>query len=45
MSTNRSKDRSPLCSFAFADGRQRRTPRRIGHPYLSAFHAVCFGGS
>ncbi len=24
MSTNRSKDRSSLCSFTFADGRQRR---------------------
>ncbi len=25
MSTNRSKDRSSLCSFTFADGRQCRT--------------------
>jgi hypothetical protein len=39
MSTNRSKDRSSLCSFTFADGRQCRTPRRAGHPYLCAFHA------
>ncbi len=39
MSANRSKDRSPLCSFTFADGRQCRIPRRVGHPYLCAFHA------
>jgi hypothetical protein len=39
MSTNRSKDRSSLCSFTFADGRHCRTPRRDGHPYLCAFHA------
>ncbi len=48
MSTNRSvdrsavtrqNDRSSLCSFTFADGRQCRTPRRDGHPYLCAFHA------
>jgi hypothetical protein len=38
MSTNRSKDRSSLCSFTFADGRQCRTPR-AAHPYLCAFHA------
>src|SRR6266478_5422560 len=38
MSTNRSKDRSDLCSFTFADGRQCRTPR-AAHPYLCAFHA------
>jgi hypothetical protein len=35
----RQKDRSSLCSFTFADGRQCRTPRRDGHPYLCAFHA------
>jgi hypothetical protein len=36
MSTNRSKDRSSLCSFMFVDG----------HPYLCVFHAVsCSGGS
>ncbi len=35
MSTNRSKDRSSLCSFTFADGRQGRTPR-AAHPYLCA---------
>jgi hypothetical protein len=50
MSSNRSvdpdlvgvthkKDRSSLCSFTFADGRQCRTQRRDGHPYLCAFHA------
>ncbi len=48
MSTNRSvdrfavthkKDRSGLCSFTFADGRQCRTPRRAGHPRLCFFHA------
>src|SRR6266851_3020697 len=38
MSTHRSKDRSSLCSFTFADGRQCRTPR-AAHPYLCAFHA------
>jgi len=38
MSTNRSNDRSSLCSFTFADGRQCRTPR-AAHPYLCAFHA------
>ena len=27
MSTNRSKDRSSLCSFTFVDGVQCRTPR------------------
>jgi len=39
MSTNHSKDRASLCTFTFADGRQCRTPRRNGHPYLCAFHA------
>src|SRR5258706_16360207 len=37
--SNRSKDRSSLCSFTFADGRRCRTPRRDTHPYLCAFHA------
>ena len=37
--SNRSKDRSSLSAFTFADGRQCRTPRRPGHPYLCAFHA------
>jgi hypothetical protein len=39
MPKNRSKDRSSLCSFTFADGRQCRTPRRSGHPHLCFFHA------
>jgi hypothetical protein len=39
MSTNRSKDRSSLCSFMFVDGRHCRIPRRVDHPYLCAFHA------
>jgi hypothetical protein len=39
MSAKRPKDRSGLCSFTFADGRQCRTPRSAGHPYLCAFHA------
>ena len=33
------KDRSGLCAFNFADGRQCRTPRRSGHPHLCYFHA------
>jgi hypothetical protein len=33
------KDRSGLCAFTFADGRQCRTPRRSGHPHLCYFHA------
>ena len=33
------KDRSGLCSFTFADGRQCRTPRRAGHSHLCFFHA------
>ena len=37
--SNRSKDRSSLCAFTFADARQCRNPRRAGHPYLCAFHA------
>ena len=39
MSTNRSKDRSGLCAFIFADGRRCRTPRRSGYLHLCAFHA------
>ena len=39
MSTNRSKDRSSLCSFTFVDGRHCRIPRQAGHPHLCAFHA------
>src|SRR5258708_21209677 len=39
MSTIHPKDRSRLCAFTFADGRQCRTPRRSGHPHLCYFHA------
>src|SRR5690349_11962843 len=37
--SNRSKDRSSLCSFTFVEGRHCRIPRQVGHPYISAFHA------
>src|SRR6266852_3758451 len=37
--SNRSKDRSSLCSFTFVDGRHCRIPRQAGHPSLCAFHA------
>jgi hypothetical protein len=33
------KDRSRLCAFTFADGRQCRTPRRSGHQHLCHDHA------
>jgi len=33
------KDRSRLCTFTFADGRQCRTPRRSGHQHLCYYHA------
>src|SRR5713226_5490696 len=33
------KDRSRLCAFTFADGRQCRTPRRSGHQHLCYDHA------
>src|SRR5260370_42119551 len=33
------KDRSRLCAFTFADGRQCRTPRRSGHQHLWHYHA------
>src|SRR6266404_1335136 len=39
MSTNRSNDRASLCAFTLADSRHCRMPRRVGHPYLCAFHA------
>ena len=39
MSTNRSKVRSGLCLFTFADGRCCRTPRSAHHPHLCFFHA------
>ena len=39
LSATSKKDRSHLCAFTFADGRQCRTPRRSGHPQLCYFHA------
>src|SRR5216683_2907597 len=33
------EDRSRLCAFTFADGRQCRTPRRSGHQHLCYYHA------
>jgi len=47
MSTNKKgrvvstpkKDRTGLCSFTFADGRQCRTPRRAGHSHFCFYHA------
>jgi len=33
------KDRSGLCTFAFADGRQCRTPLYSRHPHFCYFHA------
>src|SRR6266850_1808004 len=39
MSFLRLQDRVSLCSFAFADGRQCRTPRSLNHPRLCFDHA------
>ena len=39
MSKIHSKDRSGLCAFTFANGRQCRTPRCSGHLHLCYFHA------
>jgi hypothetical protein len=39
MSTLRSKDRSSLCAFTFADGRRCRTTRQSAHSQLCCFHA------
>ncbi|GAC1684868.1 MAG: hypothetical protein PVS2B2_23850 [Candidatus Acidiferrum sp.] len=39
MSKNRSKDRSSLCSFTFADGHHCRTPRLSGPSHFCYFHA------
>src|SRR5258708_14468270 len=39
MSTIKPKDRSHLCAFTFADGRQCRSPRRSGHQHLCYYHA------
>src|SRR5258707_4484560 len=38
MSTIKPKDRSHLCAFTFADGRQCRSPRRSGHEHLCYDH-------
>src|SRR5713226_145188 len=42
--SNRSKDRSSLCSFMFVDGRHCRIPRRVDHPYLCVFHKAVVAG-
>jgi hypothetical protein len=42
MSTNRSKDRSSLCSFTFADGRQCRTLECGGLVYPEPRRAAAF---
>src|SRR5260370_10152203 len=39
LTATNKKDRSRLCTFTFADGRQCRTPRCSGHLYLCYFHA------
>jgi hypothetical protein len=37
LTATHKKDRSGLCAFTFADGRQCRTPRSSGHPHLCYF--------
>src|SRR5713101_3935694 len=39
LTATNKKDRSRLCAFTFADGRQCRTPRRSGHQHLCCYHA------
>ena len=39
MSVKRSQDRTPLCTFAYSDGRRCRNPRGPGHPHLCTAHA------
>ena len=39
LTATNKKDRSRLCAFTFADGRQCRTPRRSGHQHLCYYHA------
>ena len=39
LTATNKKDRSGLCAFTFADGRQCRTPRCSGHQHLCYFHA------
>ncbi len=39
MSSLSAKDRVPLCSFTFSDGRRCRTPRIRNHPHFCFYHA------
>src|SRR6266403_1711793 len=39
MSTTRSKDRTGLCSFTFANGHRCRSLRSASHPHLCYYHA------
>src|SRR5713101_4130268 len=39
LTATNKKDRSRLCAFTFADGRQCRSPRCSGHLHLCYFHA------
>jgi hypothetical protein len=39
MSSLSKKDRVPLCSFTFSDGRRCRTPRIRNHPHFCFYHA------
>src|SRR5260370_42258966 len=39
LTATNKKDRSRLCAFTFADGRQCRTPRRSSHQHLCYYHA------
>src|SRR5712664_4594067 len=39
MSSTRSKDRTGLCSFTFANGHRCRSPRSASHPHLCYDHA------
>ncbi len=39
MFSLRSQDRASLCSFTFADGGHRRTPRFAVHAQLCYFHS------
>src|SRR5260370_1270224 len=40
LTATNKKDRSRLCAFTFADGRQCRTPRRSSHQHLCYYHAM-----
>ena len=39
MSKQHSKDRAPLCTFTFADGRRCKSPRHAGDSEFCYFHA------